>query len=76
MMHVVGDRGAEREAPRQASACATTPADSSSSSSSSSSGEPQVVVLDCGLCLEFLALSLTGESGPLEGTWGEVSDIN
>ena len=29
------------------------------------------IELDCRLCLQFLSSCITGESGPIEGTWGE-----
>ena len=29
------------------------------------------IQLDCRLCLQFLSSCITGESGPIEGTWGE-----
>jgi len=34
-------------------------------------GNTSSAVLDCSLCLQVLSTCMTGESGPIEGTWGE-----
>ena len=38
---------------------------------SASGADSAGIELDCRLCLQFLSSCITGESGPIEGTWGE-----